>query len=238
MIEIGAGGGSIARVDCARAAQGRARLAPAPIPGPACYGRGGTEPTVTDADLVLGYLDPGLLPRRPDAARPRRRARRRSPSRSAEPLGLTRRGGRLGHPSDRQREHGQRGARPRLERGKDPRRPAGLRVRRRRARSTPTASPRALGSPALIAPFGAGVDERPSASWSRRSPSTSCAPGPRRLDDARLGARQRCWPRWRRGRGDARASGVGDGADHAHRGADMRYVGQGHEIRVPLPDGR
>ena len=34
---------------------------PAPIPGPACYGRGGTEPTVTDANLVLGYLDPGGL---------------------------------------------------------------------------------------------------------------------------------------------------------------------------------
>ena len=37
----------------------RARRARAPIPGPACYGRGGTEPTVTDANLVLGRLDPG-----------------------------------------------------------------------------------------------------------------------------------------------------------------------------------
>ena len=35
-----------------------ARRAPAPIPGPACYGRGGTRPTVTDADLVCGYLNP------------------------------------------------------------------------------------------------------------------------------------------------------------------------------------
>ena len=35
--------------------------APAPIPGPVCYGRGGTEPTVTDCDLLLGYLDKGSL---------------------------------------------------------------------------------------------------------------------------------------------------------------------------------
>ena len=35
-----------------------ARKAPAPIPGPACYGRGGTRPTVTDADLVCGFLNP------------------------------------------------------------------------------------------------------------------------------------------------------------------------------------
>ena len=46
----------------------------APSPGPACYGRGGTQPTVTDADLLLGYLDPRLLPRRRAAARRRRRA--------------------------------------------------------------------------------------------------------------------------------------------------------------------
>ena len=40
---------------------GSARARPAPMPGPACYGRGGTEPTVTDANLVLGYLDPDGL---------------------------------------------------------------------------------------------------------------------------------------------------------------------------------
>jgi N-methylhydantoinase A/oxoprolinase/acetone carboxylase beta subunit len=55
LIEIGAGGGSIARVD------GLGTLAVGPEsagadPGPACYGRGGDAPTVTDADLVLGYL--------------------------------------------------------------------------------------------------------------------------------------------------------------------------------------
>ena len=53
---VGAGGGSIARVDDG----GMLHVGPASAgadPGPACYGRGGTEPTVTDADLVLGYLD-------------------------------------------------------------------------------------------------------------------------------------------------------------------------------------
>jgi N-methylhydantoinase A len=57
MVEIGAGGGSIARVDELR------RIAVGPdsagsSPGPACYARGGTNPTVTDADVVLGRIDP------------------------------------------------------------------------------------------------------------------------------------------------------------------------------------
>ncbi|MFT3863225.1 MAG: hydantoinase/oxoprolinase family protein [Solirubrobacterales bacterium] len=54
---IGAGGGSVAWVD----EGGLLRVGPRSAgsqPGPACYGSGGTEPTVTDADLVLGYLDP------------------------------------------------------------------------------------------------------------------------------------------------------------------------------------
>ena len=55
---IGAGGGSMARID---EATGAFRVGPESAgadPGPVCYGRGGTVPTVTDADLVLGYLDP------------------------------------------------------------------------------------------------------------------------------------------------------------------------------------
>src|SRR5262249_7035660 len=56
MIEIGAGGGSIAHVD----ALGLLKVGPESAgsdPGPACYGRGAGAPTVTDADLVLGLLD-------------------------------------------------------------------------------------------------------------------------------------------------------------------------------------
>ena len=54
---IGAGGGSIAYVDVGGAFRVGPRSAGA-VPGPACYGRGGTEPTVTDAQVALGRLDP------------------------------------------------------------------------------------------------------------------------------------------------------------------------------------
>ncbi|WP_420419724.1 hydantoinase/oxoprolinase family protein [Pacificispira sp.] len=57
---IGAGGGSIARID----AGGMLRVGPesaGATPGPICYGRGGTQPTITDANLALGRLNPGRL---------------------------------------------------------------------------------------------------------------------------------------------------------------------------------
>ena len=60
MIEIGAGGGSIAGID----EVGLLRVGPHSAgadPGPACYGRGGTQPTVTDANLLLGYYDPAFF---------------------------------------------------------------------------------------------------------------------------------------------------------------------------------
>jgi N-methylhydantoinase A len=69
---IGSGGGSIAWVD----AGGLLRVGPesaGAVPGPACYGKGGTRPTATDACLVLGYLDPafflgGAMPLYPEKA--------------------------------------------------------------------------------------------------------------------------------------------------------------------------
>ena len=61
IVTLGAGGGSIARVDGGGVLHVGPESAGA-APGPACYGRGGTEPTVTDANLLLGLLDPaGLL---------------------------------------------------------------------------------------------------------------------------------------------------------------------------------
>jgi len=60
MIEIGAGGGSIAAVDHL----GRLSVGPRSAgsePGPAAFSRGGTEPTVTDSDIALGYIDPGTF---------------------------------------------------------------------------------------------------------------------------------------------------------------------------------
>ncbi len=84
---IGAGGGSIAWIDTG----GELRVGPksaGSTPGPACYRRGGTEPTATDADLVLGVLDPdnfigGRL--KLDVAA----ARRAIESRIAKPLGMS-----------------------------------------------------------------------------------------------------------------------------------------------------
>lgn len=72
LIEIGAGGGSVAWID----GLGLLKVGPRSAgsqPGPACYGFGGDEPTVTDADLVLGFLDPnnflgGTMVLDPDAA--------------------------------------------------------------------------------------------------------------------------------------------------------------------------
>jgi N-methylhydantoinase A len=87
MIEIGAGGGSIARVD----ALGLVRVGPdsaSSDPGPACYGLGGTQPTVTDCDLLLGYLAPDSFlggAMRLDVAAAEAAVR----ARLAEPLGLS-----------------------------------------------------------------------------------------------------------------------------------------------------
>jgi acetone carboxylase beta subunit len=88
ILSIGAGGGTIARID---PLTGRLEIGPQSAgsePGPVCYGRGGTEPTVTDADLVLGYLDPdyfigGRI------ALDAESARRAIGERIAEPLGMS-----------------------------------------------------------------------------------------------------------------------------------------------------
>ncbi|MBP1806105.1 hydantoinase/oxoprolinase family protein [Rubellimicrobium aerolatum] len=72
MVEIGAGGGSLAQIDSLR----QIRVGPESAgsePGPAAYGRGGTRPAVSDADLLLGRLDPdnfagGSIPLHPDRA--------------------------------------------------------------------------------------------------------------------------------------------------------------------------
>ena len=87
LMEIGAGGGSIAR----KSRLGTLQVGPESAgaePGPICYGRGGTEPTVTDADLLLGYLDPEYFlggTMKLDAAA----ARRGIEERVGQPLGVS-----------------------------------------------------------------------------------------------------------------------------------------------------
>jgi N-methylhydantoinase A len=118
IVSIGAGGGSIAWVDL-----GRLRVGPqsaGAAPGPACYGQGGEEPTVTDADVVLGYIDPGyFLGGRMKLDRDL--AERAIRERVAEPLGMSVRDAAAGiveianhHMSDLMRKMT-------IERGHDPR---------------------------------------------------------------------------------------------------------------------
>jgi N-methylhydantoinase A len=154
MIEIGAGGGSIARID----PMGLLKVGPESAgaePGPACYGYGGAEPTVTDADLVLGYLDPdyflgGQL--RIDLAA----ARGAIKERIADPLGVSIEEASWGIHQIVNESMANAARIHTLERGKDPHRfpvsafggagPVhGFRIAK------------ALGSPAVIVPFGAGV---------------------------------------------------------------------------------
>jgi N-methylhydantoinase A len=233
MIEIGAGGGSIARID----SLGLLKVGPESSgadPGPVCYRQGGTEPTVTDADLVLGYLDPhyflgGKMPLDLDGAR-------RALGRLGEKLRMTAEQVAWGI-HQIVNENMANAARAHLgERGKDPRRlpmyafggagPVhGYRVAE------------ILRLPALISPFGAGVGSTfgllaaPLAFDFVRSAYS-------RLDELD-------WPFANKlldemaaeGRKVLESSGLSVTDITYQRTADMRYVGQGHEVSVALPDG-
>ena len=233
MIEIGAGGGSIARVD----AMGLLKVGPESSgaePGPVCYNRGGREPTVTDADLVLGYLDPkfflgGRMALELDGAR-------KALSRLAERLGLNVEQVAWGI-HQIVNENMANAARTHLgERGKDPRRlplfafggagPVhGYRVAE------------ILHLPALISPFGAGVGSTfgllsaPLAFDFVRSAYS-------RLDDLDWNFANGLLEEMARdGRRILESSGLSSADISYRRSADMRYVGQGHEVSVPLPSG-
>ncbi|HUJ89707.1 MAG TPA: hydantoinase/oxoprolinase family protein [Syntrophorhabdales bacterium] len=87
LMEIGAGGGSIAKVS----KMGTLQVGPessGAAPGPICYGRGGTDPCVTDADLLLGYLDPDYF-LGGEMKLDREGARRGVEERIAKPLGVS-----------------------------------------------------------------------------------------------------------------------------------------------------
>ena len=182
IFEVGTGGGSIARVE-----DGALRVGPQSAgaqPGPACYGLGGTEPTVTDANLVLGRLGADRFlggEMKLDVAAAEARARRRT---SAKPLGMDVDRSRRRHPAHRRDRHVLRGegrhhrARPRCRRfraGRLWRRRAAARGRgRARDRHPQASSSRARRA-----------CSRPSACCSPTCATISCAPGSTRLDDAR-----------------------------------------------------
>ena len=235
MIEIGAGGGSIARID----PLGLLKVGPESAgaePGPACYGLGGTEPTVTDADLVLGYLDPdyflgGRIKLDLAAARLAIKVR------VADRLGIPVEAAAWGIHQIVNESMANAARIHTLERGKDPHRfplfafggagPVhGYRIAK------------ALGSPVVIVPFGAGVISAvgfltaPLAfdfvrSWPGRIDSLDWQKANMLLAEMEA-----------EGQALLEASDVLTGQISHRREADIRYVGQGHEVRVPLPDGQ
>src|SRR5262245_41744413 len=233
LIEIGAGGGSLAYVDDI----GLMKVGPESAgsePGPASYGRGGTRPTVTDADLVLGYLNPSYFvggSMRIDLA-----AAEAAMQPLARDAGLTVPGLAWGI-HDLVNENMVNAARVHLaEHGKDPRRYALL--------ATGGAGPvhayyvaRKLGLRRLIVPFAAGV-----------ASALGLLIAPARVDRVATIAReldQIDWPHleviFAHLEADARsilATTVADpNAAVIVRFADIRYVGQASELVVPLPAG-
>jgi N-methylhydantoinase A len=234
MIEIGAGGGSIARID----PMGLLTVGPDSAgaePGPVCYGLGGIEPTVTDADLVLGYLDPDYFlggQFRIDLEAAQLAIRERI----ADPLGLSLEEAAWGIHQIVNESMANAARVHTLERGKDPHRfpvfafggagPVhGFRIAK------------ALNSPALIVPFGAGVMSAvgflsaPLAfdfvrSWPGRIDSLNWQEANNLLSEMEA-----------QGQLLLEKSGIEPEHVSHRRMVDMRYVGQGHEIQVPLPTG-
>ncbi|WP_353074155.1 hydantoinase/oxoprolinase family protein [Amycolatopsis carbonis] len=231
MIEIGVGGGSIARVN----ALGLLTVGPDSAgsePGPVCYGRGGTEPTVTDADLLLGYLDPAYflgggmaldVPAAREAVR----------TKIAEPLGVSVEEAAWGIHTSVNEDMANAARVHAVERGKDP---AKLPMY-----TFGGAGPvhgagvaRALGAPTVVAPPAAGVLSAlgfltaPLAFDFVRSARAAVLDLSWEDVDARFAEMEA------EGAALLRESGV-DGSDVTHaRVAEMRYAGQGYEIRVPM----
>ncbi len=232
LVEIGAGGGSIARVET-----GVLRVGPdsaGAAPGPICYGLGGTAPTVTDANLVLGYLNPDYFlggRMRLDVEG----ARRGIDADVARPLGLDVAEAAWGihQVVTTNMELATRVVS--IERGYDPRRLALAAF----GGSGPVHGCRlaqALGIPRVVLPAAAGVTSAIGllAAEVRFDLSRSYV---RRLDAldpaylARILAEMAA-----QGTAVVREAGVGGTLSEA-RSADMRYVGQGYELSVPIPDG-
>jgi N-methylhydantoinase A len=234
MIEIGVGGGSLASVDALGLLKVGPRSAGAD-PGPVCYARGGTQPTVTDADLVLGYLDPDFF-LGGEMALDVEGARAAIERDVARPLGLSVEEAAWGihtivneNMANAARVHA-------VERGKDP---SALPMFAFGGAGPVHASgvARALGAPAVVAPRGAGVM---SAFGFLTAPlsfdfvrSWRCELADADLDEVNRFLAQM------QDDGVALLGEAGLDPDEVthERFAEMRYVGQGHEVRVPLPAG-
>ncbi|MGK3206637.1 hydantoinase/oxoprolinase family protein [Amycolatopsis sp. MEPSY49] len=232
MIEIGVGGGSIARID----ALGLLTVGPDSAgsePGPVCYGRGGTEPAVTDADLVLGYLDPGYFlggAMRLDATAARAVLREKI----ADPLGVSVEEAAWGIHTSVNEDMANAARVHAVERGHDP---AKLPMY-----TFGGAGPvhgvgvaRALGAPSVVAPPAAGVLS-----------AAGFLTAPLAFDfvrSARAAVHDLEWEQVDALFAEMEAEGAAllakSGVDEVthRRVAELRYAGQGYEIRVPVHDG-
>ena len=235
MVEIGAGGGSIASVD----SLSRVNVGPESAgsePGPACYGRGGSEPAVTDADVVLGRLDPDYFAGgsiKLDAAR----AVTAIDKAIGQPLGLRRLEAAFAI-SEVVEENMANAARVHaVERGKD------LEARTLIAfgGAAPLHAARLadkLGIRRVLIPCGAGVGS--AFGFLRAQVAYEVA----RSRYVRLGDRfdpdfvNVLFDEMRTEAEAVVRAGAPDATLVEARAADMRYTGQGHEITVSLPLGR
>jgi len=234
MIEIGAGGGSLARMD----RLGLLKVGPDSAgadPGPACYASGGQVPTVTDADLLLGYLDPGFFlggRMRLDVEA----ARRAVEEKVAWPMGLTTTEAAWGihrvvneNMAAAARVHG-------IERGKD--------LRAYPLFAFGGAGPvhawqvgRILKVPRVLVPFGAGAMS-----------AYGLLAAPLAFDFVRTATQRLEAADWvqinglftemeEEGRAVLRRAEVEANDITVRRTAEMRYTGQGHEVEVEVPAG-
>ena len=234
IVTVGAGGGSVAWLS----PEGTLKVGPRSAgadPGPLCYGRGGVEPTVTDAHLVLGRIPPHLLGGEvplDHVGRPRRACPALGAQAGPRPDGDRRR-----HPGDLRLEPGQRAAPDHRQAWPRRARLRARHVRRLRLAAAVPADrhPRRAASglvprdPGNLSAFGLLTVDVKATTCRRTWPGTrgSIWP-PSRGHLAALGAgRRRRWP--------ARASPPAE--QRFRRTADLRYFGQAFEVRVPLADG-
>ncbi len=233
LLEIGAGGGSIARTDL-----GVIHVGPESAgadPGPICYGRGGVRPTVTDANLVLGYLNPDFF--NAGAMTLDLAAARAGIERDiAIPLGLSVEAAAWGvHTvANGNMERAMRIVS--VERGRDPRRyaivafgGAGPAHAARIAKS--------IGAPSVIVPFGAGVGSAIGLLQAAPKIEASVTSVLALNADGAAAEIERIYGNLR-ARADADLVRLGAGcAPTWNRYGYLRYRGQGYEIRADLPNG-
>ena len=232
LVEIGAGGGSIARLERGVLAVGPESAGSSP--GPACYGLGGAEPTVTDANLVLGYLNPGYFAGGSmalDAG-----AARRAIQKLAHPLGLSLEGAAWGihQMVTANMELATRVVS--IERGRDPRDLTFI--------AFGGAGPlhgcrlaRALGMPRTILPAAAGVTAALGllAAEIKFDVARTYV---RRLDAVDLGHLNGIYGEMEaQAAAVVRESAVAGEAVTVLRTADLRYLGQGYDLTVAVPPG-